>query len=396
MSRILASLRLRGRGERAVSTALVLLAAMSVAYALTGFPVADDFAKVLEAGIGPDVIHEIATAREALDGDPHRSLAEILPEHGFVVHSDAGVSPRPPAAYLLQLPLLLIPPESVARGAITGILLVLVGIVLISRHMSGLDWRRTGWSAPLLVISLPVVTAISYGSLSVLTVVMLILVAWRSPDDRTSGIAVGVAAAWRLWPGLLIAGLWISGRRRAAYLAGSVFVLISAAGVMLPGVTLAGSVETLVAGAGDWINHNMNSSLALVLYPYGVPALAATTLVSIGGLLIAWRHEEQAYAVCVVTALLASPLSWPSYSLALLPVCYTWMARGRSILVGLSVAPAVLWFLIPAPWRGHGMFLVLVVALVATRHLSGAPKDLTRSGLGKPEPPRGELSRLPA
>ena len=157
-----------------------------------------------------------------------------MADHGFPGF-DAGVAPRTPGAFLLQAPLLLIS-DSWLMPMVTGLILVLAYLVLWLTHMiSEVEWRRMIWVGPLLFLSLPVVTAISYGSLSVILTVDLILISWAFRERSWAGIPLGIATASRLWPALVIIGFWLSGRRRAAYQASAVFILVTVAGLLLPG-----------------------------------------------------------------------------------------------------------------------------------------------------------------
>jgi hypothetical protein len=197
-----------------------------VASALTGCHFTADYSKALDSGVFPDVLHERATAWEALFGDPCRPLGEIMADHG---HSgfDAGAAPRTPGALLLQMPLLTLP-EAFLMPIVTALILVLAFLVLpLTRIISGVEWRRLIWVGPLLFLSLPVVTAISYGSFTVTLTVDLILVSWAFRERSWAGIPLGIATASRLWPALVVIGFWLSGRRRGAYQASVAFFLVT-------------------------------------------------------------------------------------------------------------------------------------------------------------------------
>lgn len=376
--------------EGVAAMSLIALTAILVSYALTGFPMATDYSRVWDDGVRPDVIHEVVTAREAISGDAHRQLDEVMSEHGLPANGYEGVSPRPPGALLLQLPLLLIPMEQIALYSTSIIVLLLIAIVYLSGRIAGLSLRQVGWASPLLFLSLPVVTAVSYGSVSALAVVTLLLLAWRLPSSWISGAAIGLAAVWRLWPALLVPLLWISGRRRTALLSAAVFTLVNIGGLLLPGVSLGGSLQSLVEGGSDWINNNLNSSLTLALYPFGVPAILVTVLVSVCALFLIRRYRTGTFEIGILCAVIASPLAWPSYGLAALPVAFQWLARGKVMLVGIASSPVLLWFLVPSKWRGHGMLVVLIAGLLAVvrRHERTQDHKSTTLRLGHPDPCR--------
>lgn len=357
--------------QRLPALVLVAVAAITVAYALTGFPFDVDFSEVWERGIRPDALHEVVTAREALSGDPYRPLEEIMPEYGLSANGYAGVSPRPPAALLLQTPLLLAPRGHLGVIVTSVIVVLLVVIVMLSAGSSVLTWRQVMWISPLLFISFPVVTALTYGSVSAVAVVALIVFAWRFRRPRSAGAAIGVAAAWRLWPSILILALWIGGRRRAAALAAVIFVGLNAGALLLPGVSVEGSFGSLMEGASDWMNHNLNVSLAAVLDPLALSTIVVTSGMAAVGIVLMVRHSRAAFEIGTISALIASPLSWPSYSLAALPVAFHWLARERSFpLAATTLSPALLWFVVPSEWRGRVLLLSLLIGLISAIRLS--------------------------
>jgi hypothetical protein len=173
-------------------------------------------------------------------------------------------------------------------------------------------------------------------------------------------------------------GFWIAGRRRAAYIATAVFVVVNAVGLLLPGVTLEGSLHALTQGGGAWIDHNQNASLALILSRFDVPVVVSTLVASVVGVTLAIRNPRQAIAICAITALIASPLTWPAYLLVALPILVSWWRAGGRLPVAILSAPLILWVGTPTGWKGPIGFAVLVVLLVycgfvrSPRELPGA------------------------
>lgn len=355
-----------------LGTVATCATALLVAYALTGFPFVTDYSRGYAFDVYPDVLHERVTAWEALHGDPYRPVGEMMADHGFP-GLEAGVAPRTPAALMFQTPLLLIP-ESVLMFVVTSFILPLVFYILWLTHkISRVEWRRVVWVGPLLYVSFPVVTAISFGSLSAVLTVALILVAWAFQDRPWAGIPLGIATAWKLWPALVVIGFWLSGRRRASYQAGVVFVVANAVGLLLPGVSLGGSLESLRAGNNDWLEHSQNASLARVLFRFGLPAGVGIVVGAGVGCWLAIRDKSRAIALTAVAALLASPLSWPSYALAALPAGALWWRRGRTIALAALASPYVLWVVVPFWWKGYGMFVSLAVLLILLSQMPASP-----------------------
>lgn len=338
------------------------LMGLGVVFFVTGFPLVADYSRVEGFGIAPDVLHERATAWEAVHGDPYRPITEIMAEHGHPEMA-GGLSPRTPAALLMQLPLIGVPVAILMPVVTVAICVLVIAMLAMAGRISGAGWTSVVWVGPLLFVSHAVVTNISYGSLSVATTVALILMAWAFQDKNWAGIPLGLAAAMRLWPGLIIIGFWISGRRKAAYVALGVFLGVNAIGLLLPGVTLEGSLDALTQGGRDWINHNQNASLANVLTRFDVPLVVTTVLASTVGVILAIRNPSQAVPICIVSALIASPLSWPAYMLAALPILLSWWRAGGRLPVAVLSAPLVLWLGTPTDWKGRIGFVVLAFLL---------------------------------
>jgi hypothetical protein len=347
-----------------------------MAFRVTGFPDVTDYSHLFEQDVFPDSAHERATAWEAVWGNPYRPLTEIMQRHGYEDWVVDGTSPRPPSTLLLQTPLLLIPTSVLMPFASVATVALLMWIGWLALRIGELTGKQMLWAIPFLLLSLPVMDSMLLSPVFALLAVALLLVSWRYQDRPWAGVLLGMSAALRLWPGLVIIAFWLNGRRRLARNAVLTFVVLSLAGLMLPGVTLTGSIESLIAAKGSWLNHNMNSSLALVLWPYGVAPIVSVAVASGIGIWLAARNKPHAVPIAILAALLASPLSWPIYALAALPV-FALYARRESPLPVLALAVAVAsWSLWPPKWFGHLHFAVLVVMLV----LVALPRmvDLTR------------------
>ena len=343
--------------------AATLVVGLAIAGFLTGLPFVTDFSRLLSFNIVPDVLHERAIAWEALWGDPYRPLDDIMPEHGYLAMG-GGVSPRTPVALLVQLFHLMIPLE----WLLPVVTLIIVGLVIcvlgLTSRVSTMNWARFSWAGVLVFMSFPVVTSISYGSVGVMLTVVLILAAWASKDANVAGVSLGLAFGMRLWPGLIVVGFWLAGRRKAAYVALVTFAGLTVLALVLPGVTVSGTFEVLTQGIGDWRAHNQNASLAAAMSQLGAPTIAMTVLVSIAGTVLAVRQPGQAIPITILTALLASPLSWPAYMLAALPVLVSLWKSGKGLVVIALASPMLLWTATPTQWKGHIGLAVLLTTLV--------------------------------
>lgn len=353
---------------------LILL--LSLANLLSGYGQETDYSVPISNGVFPDVIHERASAWEALWGDPHRPTGDILSDQGYEAESSL-FAPRPPSAMILQTPLVLIPEDLLMPIVMTTVLGVLVLIGWLSHRISGIEIWKLLWAAPLIVISMPVVTALSYSPIFGLISVALVLSAWAYPDSRWSGLLLGVAISMRLWPGLVAVGFWISGKRRLAYESLTIFVIVTVAGIALPRVTLEGAVASLIQGGEGWVAHTHNASLAAVLWRFGVPPLLVTAIISLLVIWLALRHRTLAVPVTILGALIASPLSWTTYALAVLPIALICARFGMHIPVLVLAIGSALWGALPREWLGHTHLIILIVLLLMVLRLANSP-DLSQ------------------
>ncbi|MGW6916029.1 glycosyltransferase 87 family protein [Kitasatospora sp. NPDC054939] len=184
----------------------------------------------------------------------------------------------------------------------------------------------------------PVFTTFRYGQIN-LALACLILWDLTRPDGRRSkGVAIGIAAGIKLTPGLFAVYLLITGRIRAAFVAGLTFLgtfLIGA--VALPDATWGFWTKYLYdstrVGKTEIVdNQSVRGAVARLLHTPepGLVATAAGALVAVAGLAIAawaansarWLPRSEAWGVCcaAVTAVLISPISWTHHWVWCVPV----------------------------------------------------------------------------
>ena len=347
---------------------VTLMTALGIAYIVTGFPMEASYGDLTTAGLLPDVLHERANGWEALHGNPYRPVGEVMVDHGYPTIA-GGISVRTPAALLLQAPMSAVPDSMLLLVAVAGVVTLLIVCLALTIKISNADARVIIWLGPAFFVSFPAVTAIGFGSVMVLIPVTLVLLGWAFRDREWSGVAFGLAAASRLWPALIILGLWITGRRRAALLAGATFVVASTLGLALPGVTIGGTVAALATAGEYWITNPQNVSLAHVLEPLGISPMLATVGGVLVGVGLALWNRRLAIPITSISALIASPLSWPAYTIAALPALVRRFGQTGSILLAVIAFPWVGWVLIPLAWRGYALFvsLIFLLLLVALR-----------------------------
>jgi len=151
-------------------------------------------------------------------------------------------------------------------------------------------------------------------------------VSLRKGWERTGGFFWGLAAALKLFPGLLIVMLSPSRWKRAA-LTG---IIAAAILLALAGITIGLSdsfayIMQVIPQSQQWYGHDCNFSLMSIGYRLGGLtvgwALTITAVMVITFLSFKSRdNRDRLYAVGTAGMLIISPLSWLGYGILLIPV----------------------------------------------------------------------------
>jgi hypothetical protein len=220
--------------------------------------------------------------------------------------------------------------QALGWGWTFGTLLLVVGLGLIAaRALPRPVSRRTALlAAPvavsLLMLSLPVRNTLHLGQTSIIPVLLVLAGCFAVRGERTSGLLIGLAAAFQPTVLLFAPLLWLTGRRRAAVCAGGTFAACTAsAWAAMPHDSYTYWVHHL-AGVGlggnadDLANQSLHGAL-LRLGLSGPPEialfLALSTAVAVFGSRRAVRHARDgqlllAVAVTGCVAVAVSPTSW--------------------------------------------------------------------------------------
>jgi hypothetical protein len=274
------------------------------------------------------------TTRAAWDGTgAHRPIAELSAHYGSVhrVMSEHAVHPRLPGAFVLQTPLLLVPEGAVSIFWAGLSALMLIGLVLgLGAHLGLPAGWRAGWLA-ILLLAPPLWDAFGSGSASLLMAALLVAVPVFVRSDRFvwAGVCFGAAVTLKLFPIILAPLLLLWPATLAS--AGVFFLAVNAAGLLLPGVTLPGSVASITAAGETWFLVAVNPSLARHVHDlFGVSRIHATLVSGLGcalsvGVLARWAWKGgppllPLWFAGVALTVLAPPYSWGHYDVAILPV----------------------------------------------------------------------------
>ncbi|AUG77476.1 transferase [Kitasatospora sp. MMS16-BH015] len=243
-----------------------------------------------------------------------------------------------PATYPPFAAMLFVPTTWVGVGLLR--VLITSGNLVLLAVLAHLSFKLTGWPrrelrpvGVVLVTGLgvwlePVFTTLRYGQINLALACLVLWDLTRSDGHRSKGVAIGIAAGIKLTPGLFAVYLLITGRVRAALVAGFTFLATFAIGaVTLPDATWGFWTKYLYdssrVGRTEIVdNQSIRGAVARLMHTAdpGSLATAVAALVAVAGLAAAvWAHRSEpwlprseAWGVCCasVTAVLISPISW--------------------------------------------------------------------------------------
>lgn len=276
-----------------------------------------DYPWRLYAGHFPDLASDKYTALAAVDGsDPYATLDRLADRYGFADSGYPAPHPRTPAALLVQTPLILMPDRWLVLAGVPMMVGAIAILLWSTTRIARIDsrWGVLGmfaWVAsPLFSWDILYPTA---GFISWLVVLGWWLIRRR---PTWAGVALGTAAAMKLWPALIVASLLIRrDTRRIGWTAVAAGGVSTAGGLALPGTSVTGTIDALQE-AGAYFGQSEGNLSALGAF--GWPVLLISAAVFFWGLSrdrVDWRM-----ACAVGAGLLSSPLVWGNYFYAALPV----------------------------------------------------------------------------
>ncbi len=193
------------------------------------------------------------------------------------------------------------------------------------------------WIVLLAGLSWPFVYAVKLGQVGPI-LFLLFSIGWRWLEDPPRlGVGVGLGAAIKLQPALVLVWAVLTRRWMAAVIGVAVLVVLGIGATLLAGATAWSDFVRLVGQVGDPITTAHNVTPGAIAYQMGVSAGVASVIQWVSVLLTLalvvvaarWATAEASYLVAVVASQLVSPILWDHYAvLLLLPVAYL-CASGR-------------------------------------------------------------------
>jgi alpha-1,2-mannosyltransferase len=278
----------------------------------------------------------------------------------------------PPTSALLAVPLALLPRFIDDPLWLVGTYVLLLSLVLIAFRpvLRRVGELRASALLPLIFLAMayvyPVRSVVQFGQVG-LILVSLCVADCIVPDSRLRwprGALVGLATAMKLTPGVFIPYLWLTGRRRAAYVAAGTFAgLVAVTWAIAPGTS--GDYWTDKLYSSDRLGDNAgisNQSLRAFVIRSVIPhslqnVVLLLMLVVVGGLGY-WRarraslggNELVGITITGFLAALLSPVAWIHH--------LTWVVLAVGVIVALGDrwqrvllgAIVTLFFSLTIPW----------------------------------------------
>jgi alpha-1,2-mannosyltransferase len=307
-----------------------------------------------------DFFQDWSSAREALSGRnayPELSDAAVrlLGEAGQGDRLAPRVNPHPPFSVLLCLPMAMLDyGRALWVWRLATAALIFAAVALLLAMLRSPLWPVV--VAPQLLVlatAAPVSTTLYQGQWNGL-LLALIVVAWAAARGRhhgLAGMALGFAAAIKLFPALLIGWLALRGRWRSVVVALMTFAILQGIAALVLGSESFGTHLQALRSAGryrsGWTNASLPAFWARLFDPsldwamtplLRAPILAAAlTLVSCAAVLVVATRsaltahdaasEDRSFGVALLATLLIGPLTWEHTLLLALPV--PWLAPPR-------------------------------------------------------------------
>lgn len=289
----------------------------------------------------------------------------------------------PPFAALLMAPLTWASQVVVTKIWLIASIIAAALIVLLLRIASG-RMNRSAWGVAIAAGSVGAFLGTSTvqdnlisGQVNLFLGVLLVLDVGQFVPRRFRGVLVGLAAAIKLTPLIVVVWYVLTGQWRAASTALGVFIAAAALGfALLPSDAhdfWARAVrDTSRVGPLDLPG---NASLTGTLAKAGVDGTVQTVLwLGVGGLIVLvafWQAErsrrigDPAAAAIILgcAAVVASPISWPAHQiwLPLAGLFLAWQGTRWRLLIGVAVV-LFCFFHIPLSrlWDGRGVVEMLL------------------------------------
>lgn len=199
----------------------------------------------------------------------------------------------------------------------------------------------------------PVRLSLQLGQINLVIMALVVADLLAPPSRRWAGVLIGIAAGIKLTPALFIVLLVATGRRRAAIVAGSTFVVTIVVGfLVLPAESKQFWLQGLFRDERRISSDPLaNTSLAGLLERFGwstgwsTAAAVVLAVIAIAVAALVWRRGQPLLAIAIagMTSAAASPFSWSHHWVWFVPLLVHLGVRGY--VHGSRMAVVALWAL---------------------------------------------------
>lgn len=272
----------------------------------------------LGGAVFPDSVADKYLAKAAWDGTgAYSPFDELVSRYGHDVPAEIYGSPvaRTPGAILLASALIPFSDEAI----IEALKVVSIGCLLIVSWATARIAGLPAWVGGLVAVGLAgsdlMMLQFVNGNLGIVVAALVAVALWQ--PNRIGGVALGVAAVLKVWPAVLLVPMLMFKRsRRSGWWALGTVSALCLAGLMIPTVSLAGTIRSMFAGAGYSVLPRNLSASAILDVPLIVGGVVGLVVLTLGMLS---DHPGRRLGAATIGGLLASPVTWPVYWLAGLP-----------------------------------------------------------------------------
>lgn len=297
-------------------------------------------------------------APRSLDLAVYRATGAAV-RHGLSPYGDLHLADRLRATYPPLAALAFVPLSALSLTVLADVVLVLniALLVVVCRVMSRLVTIPPArqWPTALIVAAIglaaePVVATLNLGQID-LALLLLVLVDLARPDGaRLRGVAIGLAAAIKLTPGLFIVYLLVTRRYRESLVATATFLVAGAlAWLLLPGASHDYWTRLVFRTSRVGLterpdNQSLRGLIARIMGQadpgtLGTIVAAGATVAGLAIAAFAHRRLGEAWGAtaCGFTALLAAPISWTHHWVWCVPAAVLLWSEARRWTVVLVV-----------------------------------------------------------
>ena len=189
-------------------------------------------------------------------------------------------------------------------------------------------------------------TNLKYGQINVLLTLLVLVDLVRIERGGAGGALIGIAAGIKLTPAIFAVYLLATRRYRAAAVAAAAFALVPGDAAQYWNLSFLDPAH--VGRIQNVANQSLLGALARVLHTLSVGSvwLPVAAAVGVAGIALAARagragQAAQAFALCAVTSLLVSPISWSHHWVLAVPALLIAVVAARRSAAGLAAVAVV-------------------------------------------------------